>query len=70
MKTILQEKVTIHYSITIWFTTQTDAEVQGNLLRQYEQKFAELVEQQKLTKLCSNAVFSKNIEKGTVLHYT
>ena len=43
--------------------SQTDAEVQGNLLRQYEQKFEELVEQQKLTKLCSNAGFSKNIEK-------
>ena len=44
--------------------SQTDAEVQGNLLREYEQRFAELPEQQKLTKLCSNAVFSKNIEKG------
>ena len=38
--------------------------VQGNLLREYEQKFAELPEQQKLTKLCSNACFSTNIEKG------
>ena len=35
--------------------SQTDAEVQGNLLREYEQKFAERPEQQKLTKLCSNA---------------
>ena len=35
-----------------------------NLLRGYEQKLAELPEQQKLTKLCSNAVFLKNIEKG------
>ena len=43
--------------------SQTDAEVQGNLLREYEQKFAELPEQQKVTKLCSNAGFSKNIEK-------
>ena len=33
-------------------------------MREYEQKFAELPEQQKLTKLCSNAGFSKNIEKG------
>ena len=33
--------------------SQTDAEVQGTLLREYEQKFAELPEQQKLTKLCS-----------------
>ena len=35
-----------------------------NLLCEYEQKFEEVVEQQKLTKLCSNAGFSKNIEKG------
>ena len=46
----------------------TDANVQGDLLREYEQKFAELSEQQKLTKLCSNAGFSKNIGKGTILH--
>ena len=39
---------------------QTDAEVQGDLLREYEQKFAEFPEQEKLT----NAGFSKNIEKG------
>ena len=44
--------------------SQTDADVQGNLLREYEQKFAELPEQEKLIKLCSNAGFSKNIEKG------
>ena len=44
--------------------SQTDAEVQGNLLREYEQKFAELPEQGKLTKLCSNAGFSKTIDKG------
>ena len=43
--------------------SQTDAEVQGNLLREYEQKFVELLEQKKLTKLCSNSGFSKNIEK-------
>ena len=42
---------------------QTDAEVQGNKSREYEQKFADLLEQEKLTKLCSNAPFSKNIEK-------
>ena len=41
--------------------SQIDAEVQRKLLREYEQKFAE---QQKLTKLCSNAVFLKNIDKG------
>ena len=43
---------------------QTYAEVQEILLREYEQKFADLVEQEKLTKLSSNAGFSKNIEKG------
>ena len=42
---------------------QTGPEVQGNLLREYEQKFADLPEQEKLTKLCSNAGFSKNIER-------
>ena len=35
-----------------------------HMLRECEQKFAELREQEKLTKLCSNAGFSKNIEKG------
>ena len=44
--------------------SQTDADVQGSLLREYDQKFAELPEQQKLTKLCSNAGFSKIIGKG------
>ena len=48
--------------------SQTDAEVQGNLLREYEQKFAELPEQQKSTKLCSNAGFSKNVDKGQLIH--
>ena len=48
--------------------SQTDAEAQGNLLREYEQKFAELPEQQKLTKLCSDVGFLKNIDK-TILHY-
>ena len=43
--------------------SQTDAKVQRKLLREHEQKFAELPEQQKLTKLCSNASFSKNIER-------
>ena len=40
--------------------SQTDAEVQRRLLREYQQKFAELPEQQKLSKLCSNA----GIDKG------
>ena len=44
--------------------SQTDAEVQGKLLCEYEQKFAELPDQQKLTKFRSNAGFSKNTEKG------
>ena len=44
--------------------SQTDAEEQGNLLREYEQQFAELPGQQKLTKLCSHAGFPKNIDKG------
>ena len=34
-------------------------DVQGNLLREYEQTFAELPEQQQLTKLCSNTGFLK-----------
>ena len=37
---------------------QTGAEVQGNLLCECVQKFADLPEQEKLTKLCSNAGFS------------
>ena len=44
--------------------SQTDAEAQRKLLREYEQKVAELLEQQKLTKLCSHAGFSKNTDKG------
>ena len=47
--------------------SQTDAEVQGKLLREHEQKFEEIPEQQKLTKLCSNAGFSKKIDKGQFL---
>ena len=44
--------------------SQTDDEVQRNLLREYEQKFAELPEKEKRTRLCSNAGISKNFEKG------
>ena len=47
--------------------SQTDAEVQRKLLREYDRKFAELPEQQKLTKLCSNDGFSENIDKGHFL---
>ena len=43
--------------------SQTRTDVQGNLLREYKQKFAELPEHDKLTKVCSNACFSENIEK-------
>ena len=42
----------------------TNAELLGNLLQDYEHKFEPLPEDQKLTKLCSNAGFSKNIGKG------
>ena len=44
--------------------SQTDMSVQGNLLREYEQKFAQLPEDQKLTKPCSDAGFLKDIGKG------
>ena len=42
----------------------TDARVQGNLLREYEQKFANLPEHLQLTKVCSNAGLAKTVEKG------
>ena len=38
--------------------------VQGNLLREYEHNFAELPEDQKVAKLCSDAGFLKDIGKG------
>ena len=44
--------------------SQTDADVQGNLFREYEQKVAELLEDQKLTKLCFEACFLKDIGEG------
>ena len=44
--------------------SQTDIEVQGNFLREYEEKFADNFDQEELTKRCPNAGFSKNIEKG------
>ena len=44
-------------------TSQTDARVQGNLLREYEQRFADLTEHARLTKLCSNAGLAKTVEK-------
>ena len=45
-------------------TSQTDARVQGNLSREYEQKFADLPDHAKLTKLCSSAGLAKTVEKG------
>ena len=44
--------------------SQTDVDVQVNLLREYVQKFAELPEHQKLTELCSDGGFLKDIDKG------
>ena len=44
--------------------TQTVAGVQGNLLREYEQRFGDLPEHATLTKLCSNAGLAKTVEKG------
>ena len=44
--------------------SQTDLSAQVNLLREYEQKFAELPDDQKLSKLCSDAGFLKEIGKG------
>ena len=49
-------------------TSPTDARVQGNLLREYEQKFADLPEHLQLTKLCSHAGLAKTLEKGQ--HFT
>ena len=42
--------------------SQTDVRVQGNMLREYEQKFANLTEHLHLTKLCSNAGLAKTVE--------
>ena len=45
-------------------TSPTDARVQGNLLRESEQKFADPPEHVQLTKLCSNVGITKTVEKG------
>ena len=45
-------------------TSQTDVRVQGNLLREYEQKIADLPEPLQLTKLCSNAGLANAVGKG------
>ena len=44
--------------------SQTDAGVQGNLLRECEQKFADLPEHAQLTKLCSHVALANTVEKG------
>ena len=41
----------------------TNAELQGNLLRDYEHKFEQVPEDQKLSKLCSDAGLM-TVEKG------
>ena len=43
--------------------THTDGELQGNLLQDYERKFEQLSDDQKLSKLCSGAGL-KIVEKG------
>ena len=43
--------------------TQANEERQGNLLREYEQRFEKLTEEQKLSKLCSKA-FLRLVEIG------
>ena len=45
-------------------TPPTDERVQGDLLRDYEQKFANLPVYLRLTKLCSNAGIAKTVQKG------
>ena len=42
----------------------TDERVQGDLLRDYGQKFANLPVHLKFTKLCSNAGLANTVEKG------
>ena len=44
--------------------SKTDMSVQGNLLRGNEQKFAKLPEDRKLTNLCSDAGFLKDVGRG------
>ena len=47
----------------------TNAELQGNLLQDYEHKLEQHPEDQKLSKLCCDAGL-KIVEKGQFLHYT
>ena len=57
----LESRVITTECLTADPIAQTYAGVQGNLLREDEQKFADLLEQDKLTKLSSNAGFSQRI---------
>ena len=45
-------------------TPPTEDSVQGDLLRDYGQKFANLPVHLKMTKLCSNASLANTVEKG------
>ena len=47
----------------------TNAELQGNLLQDYEHKFEQLPEDQKLSNLCCDSGL-KIVEKRTILHHT
>ena len=44
--------------------TRTDENVQGNLLQDYEQKFASRPYRLQLTKLCSNVGITKTVARG------
>ena len=52
-------------SANVKITSQSStSSAQGDLLQEYEQKFAELLDDQKLSKLCKDAGFLKEIGKG------
>ena len=55
------ECMAIHSGLPI-ADPDTNTELQGNLLRDYEHKFEQLPEDQKLSKLCSDAGL-KTVEK-------
>ena len=48
---------------------RTDELRRRNLLQEYEQQFEQLSDDQKLSKLCSNAGL-ETVEKRTIFHYT
>ena len=50
--------------------SQTDADVQGNLLPEYEQKWAELPEQQKIDQTLLRRWFLAEYWQRTILRYT